>query len=392
MTEQLKTLMDRAADRDFAAVDLDAITSAGDRTVRRRKIAGGIAGVAALAAIVTGAALLGDDGDRKTDFVDDPFRTDVPMWTVGSTLHTPSATYDLGVDVYSFARTSEGVVYIGAESGQRLGVYSFTGEGEPERIGRAQDSRLRADPGQPFAGWLDGTQGDVAAVVYDQRTGERVLEEPTKIEYSYPIVAIDGTRAYLADVDEGPVAVVDLETGDRTELPDSETYRYFLAVEGDVVAHLIPRPGGGISGIEVGVAEGGGVKLPGIDADGAVFSPGGRWISTFGGSVTVHDTETGGSVEVDTGGYSDGAGYEWLDGDTLMVIGASRDATDVALLSCEIPAGTCTRQATLAGFEQRAIYAVGFGEAIWDVNDESSGSDSVTVEVEATETSTIEAE
>ena len=33
MTEQLKTLMDRAADRDFAAVDLDAIT--GEPTARR---------------------------------------------------------------------------------------------------------------------------------------------------------------------------------------------------------------------------------------------------------------------------------------------------------------------------------------------------------------------
>ena len=90
MTEQLKTLMDRAADQDFAAVDLDAITGAGDRTVRRRQIATGVAGVAVLAVVATGAALLGgDDGDRKTDFVDDPFRTDVPMWTEGSTLHTP---------------------------------------------------------------------------------------------------------------------------------------------------------------------------------------------------------------------------------------------------------------------------------------------------------------
>src|SRR5688500_9277559 len=113
MTEQLKTLMHREADRDFAVVDLDAITAAGDRTVRRRRVATGVAGIAALAVVGTTAVVMGGDGDNRTDFTDDPFVTDVPMWTAGSTLHTPDHTYDLGVDVLSFARVEGGIAFAG---------------------------------------------------------------------------------------------------------------------------------------------------------------------------------------------------------------------------------------------------------------------------------------
>ena len=142
--------------------------------------------------------------------------------------------------------------------------------------------------------------------------------------------------------------------------------------------------------LEVGDPDGDGVVLAGQGADGAVFSPDGRWISPFSGSVRVYDTTTGDPVAVDTLGYADGAGYEWLDADTLLAIGASDTGDDIVLMSCEIPAGTCTEVARLGGFEAGEIYAFGLGEAIWETAGESSGSDSVTVE--ATEVAPPEAD
>ena len=139
--------------------------------MRRRRIGTGVAGVAVLAVIGVTAAVLGGDGDGKADFSDDPFRTDVPMWTEGSVLHTPDATYELGVDVASFVRTSEGITFLAWGRGETLDVYTFAGHGEPDRVGVTQDSRLRADPTGPFVGWLDGTGTDLETVIYDQRVG-----------------------------------------------------------------------------------------------------------------------------------------------------------------------------------------------------------------------------
>ncbi len=358
------------------------------RTVRRRRVASGVAGVAVLAVVATSAALLGGDGENKTDFVDDPLPTDVPMWTEGSVLHTPGRTFDLGVDVASFVRTSEGIVFLGWDDNEAelFDVYSFTGDGMPEIIGETQDSRLRADAAQPYAGWLDGSGEDVDAVIFDQDAEERIWSEPTKRAYSFPIVAIDGTSAYLAKVDEGPVQILDLESGGRTDLPADPVWRNFVAVEGDLVARMVDSG----NHLEVGDPDGDGVVLAGQGADGAVFSPDGRWISPFSGSVRVYDTTTGDPVAVDTLGFADGAGYEWLDADTLLAIGASDTGDDIVLMSCEIPAGTCTEVARLDGFEAGEIYAFGLGEAIWEMAGESSGSDSVTVE--ATEVAPPEAD
>uniref|UniRef100_UPI001C81F175 hypothetical protein n=1 Tax=Nocardioides stalactiti TaxID=2755356 RepID=UPI001C81F175 len=66
MTEKLKTLMDEVTgmvDHDFALPDLDAITAAGDRTVRRRRVTAGASALLLGAVVATGAVLLGGRGD-----------------------------------------------------------------------------------------------------------------------------------------------------------------------------------------------------------------------------------------------------------------------------------------------------------------------------------------
>ncbi len=363
MTAQLKILMDRAADRDFAAVDLGAITSAGHRTVRRRRIATGVAGVAVLAVIGATAALVGGNGDEKADFSDDPFPTDVPMWTEGSVLHTPTATYDLGADVYSFVRTSEGIVFTRQLDRETLGVYSFIGEGVPELIGETQDPQLRSDPDGPFAGWLDQSGDSPETVVVDQSTSDRVLSEPARLEYSFPIVAIDGGSAYLADADEHPTRVVDLDSAEETDLGSSGLG--FVDAEGELTAYRLEGPSGADIGLEVRGVDGSRVEIRNDDGDSGVFSPDGRWISAAAEDVGVYDTATGEELDLGATGDREGFGYAWADTDTLMVLTDAEEADALDLLSCEVPSGACAHMTTFDDLSTR--FAVGDSDLLWSL-------------------------
>ncbi|WP_183099207.1 hypothetical protein [Nocardioides pelophilus] len=388
MTTQLKTLMDRAADLDFAAVDLDAITGAGDRTVRRRRVATGVAGLAAAAVVATGAVLLGgDDGDTKTDFSDDSFVTDVPMWTEGSVLHTPERTYDLGIDVLSFVRTSEGVVFTSQIGEETLGVYSFTGEGEPELIGETGDPHLRSDPDGPFAGWLDQSGDRAEAVVIDQESGERVWSAPARLEHSFPIVAIDSGSAYLADADEHPTHVVDLGSGEEDDLGSSGLG--FVDAEGELTAYLLESPGGADLGLEIRGADGGPVEIRNDDGGYGVFSPGGRWISAAAEDVSVYDTATGESLDLGATGDREGFGYAWADVDTLMVLTDAGEADALDMLSCEIPSGDCT---PIASFDLASgtVFAIPDSDILWSIARDEGSASEVEVEASAAEASSTE--
>lgn len=385
MTERLKTMMDRAADRDFDAVDLDAITSAGDRTVRRRRVASGIAGIAALAVVATTAMLASGDGNGKADFVDTPFRTDVPMWTEGSTLHTPDRTWDLGIEVFSFVRTSEGIVFTGREGKETLGVYSFAG-GEPTRIGETDVPRLRADADEPWVGWLDRSDRGYETVILDLSTDERVYNDPADVAASFPIVAIDGGNAYLAGADEGPRRALDLASGRVTDLADPDRYRYFMDVEGDLVASLLEDAGGADLGVRVSPldGEGDGVQIRSDGGGGAVFSPGGTWLSVSGEHLGVHETATGKALDIGAAGELEGFGFDWVDGDTLMVIAESEVDNEVLqLFACEIPAGDCTELLTIDDFDQ--LVSIANSELLWGLSaGEFSSSDPEVVAEEMT--------
>ena len=380
MTEQLRTLMDRAAEQDFAAVDLDAITGAGDRTVRRRRVASGVAGIATLAVVATGAVLLaGDDGRDETDFVDRDLPTDVPLWTEGSTLHTPTEEWDLGVDVVSMARTSEGIVFAGpADEG--FGIYTFGGA-EPERIGESSTPVVVGDVGSPYVSWV---AADDEVVVLDLRSGERVWTTPDQEDgISYPLLDIDGSRAYVVDLSAGESRVVDLETGVESPAPGGGPHRFVIAAEGDLRAVFVESDGGADQGIEV---QRQGATEPVVVADsgsGAVFSPDGRWVSILDGELTVHDTETGEARDIDAGFGREAIGYDWLDDDTLLAIGEG-EGDGVDLMSCEVPDGTCTVHARLPGFESQSLYAVTGSYAFW-------GSAVLEGDADVTETVTAEA-
>jgi hypothetical protein len=354
MTEKLKTLMDEVTGmQDFASPDLDAITGAGDRTVRRRRIASGVACVAVLAVVATGAVLLGGGDDRKTDFVDTPFRTDVPMWTEGSTLHLDDRTVDLGVPVVSVARTSAGIVFEGDDDG----VYSYTGS-DPVRIGTfaggadaMEFPNLVGDANGTLVGWVDGSGAKPAFVVHDVETGaEQRFDEHTDAAMNsadYPDVAffmaIDGHTAYWLDR-RGTVAT-DLDTGDARVLGGPEAAVFVADAEAGLSLSWVEDEQGGDLGTDV-VDSAGRVVLGWREAGTlGTLSPDGRWGAGLETAIVV-DIGSGDQHAIETGLDGDAIGYDWLDGDTLMVV-AELDDDQIALLQCRLPAGTCSDVATV---------------------------------------------
>ena len=349
MTEKLKNLMDEVTgmvDQDFAAPDLDAIVRNGDRSVRRRRILAGSAALGVVAAMTAGAVLLTDrDGDDRAGFANDAFTTDVPMWTVGSTLHTPDHTWDLGVDVLAVARTTAGIAYVGDDSG----VYVFSG-GTPDRVGTAavnDGPSLVADADGTKVGWVEGTKGDRSFVVHDLATGEddRFAAEPDPSRgepWNLSLfLSIDGSTAYW--LDGRGTTRTDLDTGTTRVVGDADAPTLVISAQDGWTVRWIEDDSGGDLGTDVADADGR-VVLGHEDA-GSVggLSPGARWAASLDEAL-VWDLTTREQVALDVeadGG--DSIAYHVLDADTGRVLSEDgAEAESVRLSRCELPAGTCT--------------------------------------------------
>lgn len=321
-----------------------------------------VAGLAVALLAAAGLVRLAADG------ADPPFVTDVPMWTVGSTLHTPEQTYDLGVDVVAFVRTSEGIVFVARDDdgASHYDVYAYAAAGEPELVGETLEPVLRADPDEAYVGWLDGTaEGDLAAVVYDQAAGRRAWSDRRGLEPTPWVVAIDAGTAHLSR-EPGPTRTVDLASGAESTLREPGRFRHLVSVGGERAAWSVEKDNGADAAVEITSLDSARVMLDHAGGDAAAFSPDGRWVSVVSEQVVVLDAVTGRRVPVDPGGHAQGFGYDWLDGDTLLALAGSEDLDEVALLSCEVPAGTCTEVARLPGDTHRTAAAIGVGEALWE--------------------------
>lgn len=338
MTETLKTLLDQASDRDFATVDLAAITAKGDRTVRGRRRRWAAAGVAAIAlAVGTAALVAGDDEDHVTELPDS-----VPAgatWVVGQTLHTPTASYDLGHRVRTYVRTTVGLAIL-TPDGE---VYSYV-DGQMLLIGEGAvgEPVLLSDTEDSWVGWIDRSGATPAFVAHDLATGRSVRED---VQSDAPdsdddldliwYIGIDDGTAYWIDR-RGTVAM-DLEQVGLRVLSLPGEAPWISHVENGMLVRLVETASGGDLGSEV------------VDIDGTavlpyekgrylgIISPDGRWIT--GDGLEVVELSTGESY-APTPGVVDGGAYEWLDADTVAVLREELDTVD--LLTCEVPAGTCT--------------------------------------------------
>lgn len=348
MTEKLKTLMDEAAEMDYGTPDLDAIFRAGDTTVRRRRLVVGAAGLAAAAVVAGAVAITAGEGDPESAIAGEPAPLDAITWAWDGALRTPDGgVYDVGRDVKAYVRTSVGYAFLDDKDV----AYSFV-DGVVEEIGPVSHPwpQLYADDEGSLVGWVEGTEDDRKFVVHDLATGatER-FGDPTGMEQRseldpFAMYAIDGRTVYVqdrrgaiaVDVDSGEVRVIEAEPKDWFGIK---------GVEDGVIAFAGPWNGGGgdsAAGTVVGTSPTDGVELVPGWGDPAFFSPDGRFVSLEGDHPEVYDTRTGQRIRIDLDGRPFGTGFDWLDDDTVVVGAAARMVGPLEILTCEVPAGTCS--------------------------------------------------
>ncbi len=313
--------------------------------------------VAVAAVAVAGTTVLaGCDDEEGSGRADPPevsvaegeFDPDVPTWTVGSTLLTPDASYDLGTEVLAYVRTSVGIVFV-AEYEEF--VYSWTG-GEPVKIGETGfgGQMLYGDPESPYVGWRQRFGGGARVVVYDQRQGRRVLEEKRSSE----LVAIDGKDVYLR------YAVLKVGVR-RIGRPGTERVEERVVAAQDGV-----RAFNTDTGMLVGPDQESARPLDvRDDPTDAVFSPDGRWVIVNDGGLEVFDVGTGERHELEYDGDPQAGGFEWLDTDTFLAQG-TRDFTSLSLLECVVSEATCRLITEVPiDWEHGPLVAFADGTSLW---------------------------
>lgn len=335
MTGLLQDLLHERADEvGTPHLDLDAITSDGDRRVRRRRTAllGGIAAATVAAGLAVPALLPAQDARRTDDLVaDGTSAAPVPLsWTTGSVLHRPGLPdVDLGVDVRAWVWVGDDVVFTDPARTVRL----WTGDAL-DVIGRTaaaatDDAELVSDG--RFAAWVSQ---DGRVVRYDVAQREPVVA-PELPGDGTRVTAMDGSQVYAADsagvyvwqptapdayrtVSDDPQDVVlDAEDGTTVQL------------EGDRQAR-VSGPGRDTSLVVDGfanLAPGGGHVVAESDDEGILL-----------------DTATGDRVPLLTG-YEWALPFQWLDDDTVAVLAfagiESGGSQTPYVLPCTVSTGDC---------------------------------------------------
>lgn len=338
MTEKLQTLLhEQATIPDFAPVDLGAITTAGERRVRRRRGAGALAGGLATLAVVGGVLVAagGDDGTRS-DAVDTPTFPAQVTWVLGSTLHTPEGEQDLGVATSSYVRTTAGLLLADRDGT----VWSYV-DGRATRVGSTDRRRpeLAGDADGTLAGWVDTSGDRPTPTLLDLATGEVTAfpgRELVDFESFYRLVAVDG-RTALWQERSGWVAG-DVATGEVTA---TGTAGELLAVEDGVVARSTGADDAGAGGVVV-ERDGSDRVLPGSHASTAAFSPDARYLSIEGDALAVFDTQTGEQVDTDLSDRWFSTGVEWVDDHMLTVVTARGERQSYEMWTCDVTDGSCT--------------------------------------------------
>ncbi len=352
MTDDLKSLLhDHADAADLAALDLDDLLSRGDRVVRRRR-AGVVGGLVALAVVATAAVtqLGGSSSAGPEPAVPLPpssvvntaaDRPAVPVWVVGENLAVGDRTFRLGRPALSMVLTGAGEAF--RSYADELWAVS---EGqEPRRLDGAVGQPVSDQDGVLVA-WVQSTlEGPILPGelrVADLRTDE-VRRYPLDAARDLEVLDLEGDTAYLL-IDDRVVAL-DLASGRQDPLPADVTT--LVDAEADVQVLSLARPGGDWS--LVARRASGDVELggPGGLAEGGVLSPDGRWYADSDGFTdrpVVVDTTTGRTTELDLGaartGYLDEA-VSWLDADTVTVVVVPEGKKHDSLLTCEVPGGEC---------------------------------------------------
>jgi hypothetical protein len=364
MTNLLQTVLRERADRTASPVlDVDEIIRSGDRRVRRRKVGAGLASLAVAGAVAASTVAVADlAGPSALRGSQDPaaegpsrFEERRVGYASGSVIHWGAEHFDVGRRVASYVQTDDGFVVV-SRNGD---VWLHDGE-TTTRIGLAANHRLRADDSGSLVGWVTRAEdGHPQYVVFDTGSGGEVarvddsaagpsLEESDR---GAELFAVDdgaafwrhGSEVVRYDVDSGEETVVATEglvTDPATK--EDPVLTGLTDVAAGWLAYTVDATGGW--GMAVGQEVD--VDAPVLaEASNGVLSPDGRFLTAEEEDfIAVYDTATRREVTPDVAGYPYAVGYDWVDADTVMVLGIEDlegPSYPVDLLSCDIPDGSC---------------------------------------------------
>jgi hypothetical protein len=348
MTGLLSEVMrERAEALDGPAFDVDGLVRAGERRVRRRRVAlaGGVAALAVAAGLATSVALGRGDDPRAVDpDLATAFDAPSPAYAVGSLVTVDRHTFDVGRDVHAFVQTSAGIVFSDAAGN----VWAATGP-DPVVVGRVDPDGPRLVADGPRAAWVEPDDTPTFAVL-DQTTGRVVRDSLGNVASMATtsggvdpavVYAIDGTSVYVRD--HAGAQVWDVATGRSRWIgadPDGST---IVDVEGGQIVYVtrvdgeepVRRLGTTLhNGVDLGVW-----KADDLSADGHYVMAEPR-----ADEFRVLDTRTHQWMPTPDADYDFFLGYAWLDGDHYAAVGASNplnDSSPADILTCAVSTGAC---------------------------------------------------
>lgn len=365
MTGMLKDLMhDRADGLDAATLDLTAITREAERRVRRRRIAAGAGGTAALLALAGIVPQLADRDRRAADNDVATSEAALLTWAEGSVIHSGGRTIDVGREVHAFVQTDDGFVFTDAERT----VWTWE-DGRADDVGtvlRSADSGAPElvtdgvhtmwvdghDPDQPSFTWIarGGEGGGFAAsapVAGDQKGGSR--QSPAQPP---AVLALADGVGYVSAAGLTSATALDDDAGEPPMF------------DGDVMiedvangTYLLTTTSGGEPGADEVTVVTRDPAQPGraLDVRGGDLSPAATYVMSEN-SARSSDTFT--LLDVDSGEdltpavareYDFFLGYAWADDDTYTAFGmhgigqgtAEDDGVVIDLLTCSVDARAC---------------------------------------------------
>lgn len=362
MTGLLKESLREQADAQTTPhFDAEAVMRAGDRRVRRSRLAtglaaAGVAGVLAAGGLAVPSLLDGTSEGQVAGTGQEaagPFADNRLTFAVGDVVHWGTESFSVGHTVSSYVRTDHGIVLTTAEDGDTTapGVVWLYDGSTARRIGHADHGELRADDTGSLVAWTDSTMDTPMYVVYDTATDSEGRLRTTAPDGEGPqVLALDDGWTYIRTADgiarwggeDGTVEPVWKAPAvtDRADKPAR-------------VIDIVDAAAGQLAFVED--HEGGTTMRVGERLDDTaramptgwhgVLSPDGRYLGVEeGDELAVYDTATAEDVSPDLSGYPFKVVYGWVDDDTAMAFALHSlegPAMTADFLTCEIPAGSC---------------------------------------------------
>ncbi|WP_299050059.1 hypothetical protein [uncultured Nocardioides sp.] len=319
--------------------DVDALVAAGDRRVRRRRVAGvvAVAAVVAVLAVVTPIAL-GGLGQDRTQVASEAFDPSAPSWAVDGLVHVGDLEVDLGEQPGAYVLTDAGIVWIDAAYDVRL----TDPTGDTERIGSSTDPAAVAlvTDGR-YVAWLDRDEEEFFG--YDTAAGKvagttRYEEAPRSTGAELPqLIALDEGRLWTYNPIANENVASDLSVPGS---PQVAGLSYGRQAALDVSAGRTAISASKESVEVMPLVEGPTRTVPG--RDGAILSPDATYVVTQPRQdFEVFEVETGVRVlRLDEDESL--APLRWLSDRTLEALAVDPVGDEpVDVVTCFVPRGTC---------------------------------------------------